>query len=103
MHFILTKYSVEQQRKDGNREYGLDWLNVLLVLQVSRFDVITGEEEILPEMNEARENFTSILVGKYIYVFGGWGQKNYADESIDSEELNFDIDSNSGYSKSCER
>lgn len=32
----------------------------------------TGEEEILPEMHFARIGASSILCGKYIYVFGGY-------------------------------
>lgn len=39
--------------------------------QVSAFDLDTGEEEILPEMNLARSSFTSIFFEKYIYIFGG--------------------------------
>lgn len=40
--------------------------------QVSVFDLDSGEEELLPEMNSIRRCFTSILLGKCIYVFGGW-------------------------------
>lgn len=40
-------------------------------LQVYSFDLSSGKETVLPEMNVARANFTSILVGNYIYVFGG--------------------------------
>lgn len=40
--------------------------------QVSAFDLNSGEEELLPEMNSVRRCFTSILFGKFIYVFGGW-------------------------------
>lgn len=41
--------------------------------QVGRFDLITGGEENLPEMFYAREDFPSIVLGKYLYVFGGFG------------------------------
>lgn len=40
---------------------------------MSAYDLNTGEEEILPEMNLARCNFASILFEKYVYVFGGFG------------------------------
>lgn len=35
------------------------------------YDLDSREEEILPEMNSARKRFSSLLFGKYIYVFGG--------------------------------
>lgn len=42
--------------------------------QVSAYNLNTGEEEILPEMFSGRKNFRPILFGKYIYVFGGFGE-----------------------------
>lgn len=41
------------------------------ILQASAFDLNTGAEEILPEMNIARADFSPIARGKYIYVLGG--------------------------------
>lgn len=35
------------------------------------FDLVSGETEILPEMNGARVHFTAIVCDKYIYVIGG--------------------------------
>lgn len=35
------------------------------------FDLITGRKEVLPDLNRARSFFTSVIHGKYIYVFGG--------------------------------
>lgn len=39
--------------------------------QMSAYDLDSREEQILPEMNFARRLHASIVVGKYIYVFGG--------------------------------
>lgn len=38
---------------------------------MSSYDLITQKGEVMPEMNDARFDFTSILFGKYIYVMGG--------------------------------
>lgn len=35
------------------------------------FDLKTGEEKRLPDMNTARASFASTLNGEFIYVFGG--------------------------------
>lgn len=40
-------------------------------VQMVSYDLNTGTEERLPRMIYPRENFTTILVGKFIYVFGG--------------------------------
>lgn len=39
--------------------------------KVSSFGLNSREEEVLPPMNVARRNFTSISFGTFIYVFGG--------------------------------
>lgn len=76
---------------------------------MSRFDLITGEEEILPNMNGARDGFTSILVGKYIYVFGGCiaRDKDDADDTDDTDESSDSDDLSSCFDyrslNSCER
>lgn len=44
--------------------------------QMSSYDLITREEEILPEMNCGRAQFPTLLFGKYIYVFGGYGYES---------------------------
>lgn len=44
---------------------------------MSVYDLNTGEEECLPEMNFARYSFASILFGKFIYVFGGCAGSSY--------------------------
>lgn len=36
------------------------------------FDLNSGEEKVLPDMSSARVMLTAILVGKFIYVFGGY-------------------------------
>lgn len=41
------------------------------VSQVSSYALHSREEEILPEMNSVRKSFASLLIGKFIYVFGG--------------------------------
>lgn len=42
-------------------------------MQMSSYDLNSGKREVLPEMKYARRQFCPILVGKYIYVFGGYG------------------------------
>lgn len=42
--------------------------------QVLSYDLSSGKEEEMPDMNIPRMDFVSILVGKYIYVFGGRNQ-----------------------------
>lgn len=69
---------------------------------------MTGDEEKLPDMNEARELFTSLLLGKYIYVFGGAGaldEDDTTDNSSDSDNSDDSDDSELKYSflNSCER
>lgn len=49
---------------------------------MSSYDLNSGDESILPEMNTAREGFTTLVLGKYIYVFGG----NNGDGTISSCE-----------------
>lgn len=39
--------------------------------QMFSYDLDSWTKVKLPEMKIARANFTTILVGKYIYVFGG--------------------------------
>lgn len=39
---------------------------------MSSFDLNSGEESVLPEMNSPREDCQPFLLGKYIYVFGGY-------------------------------
>lgn len=40
---------------------------------MSAYDLDSGEEETMPEMSVGRQGCVSILLGKYIYVFGGMG------------------------------
>lgn len=44
------------------------------------YDLDSREEEILPEMCFARRSHASIVVGKYIYVFGGMGASGCINE-----------------------
>lgn len=41
-------------------------------LQVSAYELDSGKEEILPDLNFARGAVVLTLFGKYIYVFGGY-------------------------------
>lgn len=54
-----------------------------IFLQMSAFDINTGLEEILPEMNFSRSLFSPILRGKYIYVFGGIVSSHRASKSCE--------------------
>lgn len=65
---------------------------------MSRFDLTSGREEVLPEMNEPRVYFTSILLGKFIYVFGGMGASAKPGVTADSNKRHRHGDLNS-----CER
>lgn len=58
---------------------------------MSRFDLTSGKEEILPEMHVPRASFVSILLGKYIYVFGGMSVKAL-DDLYDSSDPDESID-----------
>lgn len=53
---------------------------------MSRFDLTSGREEVLPEMHVRRACFVSILLGKYIYVVGGCSVKGEMGELSDSSD-----------------
>lgn len=48
------------------------FFNISYCSQVSAFDLISHEEEVLPEMDIHRVFSTSISYEKYICVFGGF-------------------------------
>lgn len=56
-------------------------------IQVSAYDLSSGKGEMLPEMKFARAYFASVVLGKYIYVFGGF----------------IDVGESPKYLNSCER
>lgn len=50
-----------------------DAQDTLVHSQMFAFDLKTGKEEKLHPMNVRRSSFGSVLMGKSIYVFGGYG------------------------------
>lgn len=47
--------------------------------QMFSYDLSTRERKSMPEMNVARRNFTCLVVNKFIYVFGGYGDGKILD------------------------
>lgn len=54
-----------------------DILNAFIHLQMTTIDMQTGEQKKLLPMNESRYNYTWIVMGKSVYVFGGMKNPGY--------------------------